>query len=94
MAPSEAKACALSTPQAASLSLETMTGLSPEKLHTEENTSLRKKSKHIYTQVYSLNVAAAKLNTCVFWYFVMQNILEYSVITVIYILKVIFFING
>lgn len=42
----------LSTPQAACPS-ETVTGLSPEKLHMKENTSLSRKNKHIYTQAFS-----------------------------------------
>lgn len=48
--PWEAKARALSTPQAASPSLETVPGLSPEMLmHTNENTPLSRRNKHIYT---------------------------------------------
>lgn len=51
--PWEAKARALSTTQAASPSLETGPGLSPDTLmHTNENTPLSRRNKHIYTHAF------------------------------------------
>lgn len=74
MAPSQTKACALSTPQATSPSLETM-GLSPEKLHIKENTYLSRKNKPDEKLVSSVHVTviAAILNACASLYLVMEK---------------------